>query len=285
MNLRQYLRGLGLGIIVSTLIVSAGKSGRAAELSNDEIKARAKQLGMVDSDEMLLSKAQSLAKETEDKDRAEKEKKEKETMEPVSGNEASDEKDKDEPAVSENEVSGNRTSVSSEKTGKASSADEGMIEGSFLGAGAGSSDPKDAVKTQNTQKDSSGAKASGNDVSAAKPSEDGEERRQTVTVAELESRNSDAGRAAGNGEKVEEARPADEGSVKPAAKPVSVTIVKGESSTAVAKKLQNAGVINDAAQFDSYLCLNGFDRKLVTGAHSIPAGASAREVAEIITGR
>ena len=32
MNLKQYLRGLGLGIIVSTLIVSAGKNGRAAEL-------------------------------------------------------------------------------------------------------------------------------------------------------------------------------------------------------------------------------------------------------------
>jgi len=36
----MYLRGLGLGIIVTTLIVSAGKSGRAAELSDEEIKRR-----------------------------------------------------------------------------------------------------------------------------------------------------------------------------------------------------------------------------------------------------
>ena len=42
MKLKHYLRGLGLGIIVSTLIVSAGKSGRAAELSNEEIKEKAK---------------------------------------------------------------------------------------------------------------------------------------------------------------------------------------------------------------------------------------------------
>ncbi len=126
MNLKQYLRGLGLGIIVSTLIVSAGKNGRAAELSNDEIKARAKQLGMVDRDELLRSQAQSLAKETEKRDRAEKEKNEQK-----------------EPAASENAVSENKTPVSGAKAGNSSSGDEGMMEGSFLGAGAGSSDPKE----------------------------------------------------------------------------------------------------------------------------------------------
>ncbi len=115
-------------------------------------------------------------------------------------------------------------------------------------------------------------------------------KQETVTVSELESRNSDAGRASGNEDRVEEVLQVKENAPKEnvpktEAEPASVTVVKGESSTAVAKKLQNAGVISDAAQFDSYLCLNGFDRKLVTGAHTIPAGATAREVAEIITGR
>lgn len=283
MNLKQYLRGLGLGIIVSTLIVSAGKSGRAAELSDEEIKAKAKQLGMVESDEMLLSEAQSLSKETEDKDRAEKKRQEKEAMEPAAS----------ENEISENEVSENKTSVSGADAKKASPKDESMMEGSFLGAGAGSSDPRETAKTKQSQNgvSANGSFAARQDGPSERETgpafEPGEQ--DTLTVAELESRNSDAGRASENEERAEEAVPARESEPKPApaaaTASASVTIVKGESSTAVAKKLQNAGVISDAAQFDSYLCLNGYDRKLVTGAHTIPAGATAREVAEIITGR
>ncbi|MBO4374017.1 MAG: hypothetical protein J5829_02820 [Lachnospiraceae bacterium] len=276
MKLKHYLRGLGLGIIVSTLIVSAGKNGRAAELSNDEIKAKARQLGMVEEDEMLLSEAQSLAKQAEEKDREQKNKEENKqtdegSMEPVSEN------------GSEKNVP-----VSTDSASNNSQRDEGTMEGSFLGAGAGSSDASEKTSQKETSQNSvTESRPSENRPSESKPSESKPEKQEKVTVEELENRNSDAGRASGNEERVAEVKKPEEETQQPVkvSAPVSVTIVKGESSTAVAKKLQNAGVITDAAQFDSYLCLNGFDRKLVTGAHTIPAGATAREVAEIITGR
>ena len=72
MRLKHYLRGLGLGIIVTTLIVSAGKRGSAAELTDEEIKVKARALGMVEEDELLLSQAQDLAKEAAENDDAAK---------------------------------------------------------------------------------------------------------------------------------------------------------------------------------------------------------------------
>ncbi len=279
MKLKHYLRGLGLGIIVSTLIVSAGKSGRAAELSNEEIKEKAKQLGMVDENEMLLSQAQSLAKEAAQKDDEKKAQQKDDSMEVVSDN-ASEKKETISADSQKNTESENKAVISSGSAKSDSSDDDGLMAGSFLGAGAGSAETfKKQLKPEPQKEEKKEEK---------KEEEKPEETAETVTVAELESRNSDAGRASENEKTVNEAsNEQNDTTSRPAvnSSPVSVTIVKGESSTAVAKKLQNAGVITDAAQFDSYLCLNGFDRKLVTGAHTIPAGASARDVAEIITGR
>ena len=47
MKLRSYLRGLGIGIIVTALLM--GISLKKPEMSDEEIKAKAKQLGMVES--------------------------------------------------------------------------------------------------------------------------------------------------------------------------------------------------------------------------------------------
>ena len=47
MKLKYYLRGLGIGIIVTTVILMISFSGRSESLTDDEIIARAKQLGMV----------------------------------------------------------------------------------------------------------------------------------------------------------------------------------------------------------------------------------------------
>lgn len=53
MNLKYYLRGLGIGIIVTALIMGMRAGGKES-LSNAEIKERAKALGMVEEESMLL---------------------------------------------------------------------------------------------------------------------------------------------------------------------------------------------------------------------------------------
>lgn len=48
MNLKIFLRGLGLGIVLTAIIMTVASSGRRETLTNDEIKAKAKELGMIE---------------------------------------------------------------------------------------------------------------------------------------------------------------------------------------------------------------------------------------------
>ena len=48
MKLRMYLRGLGLGMIVAALVLSFGLKDNKKTLTDSEIKARARELGMVE---------------------------------------------------------------------------------------------------------------------------------------------------------------------------------------------------------------------------------------------
>ncbi len=49
MNLKYYLRGLGLGIIITAVIMGLATGGKREALTNEEIIARAKSLGMVEN--------------------------------------------------------------------------------------------------------------------------------------------------------------------------------------------------------------------------------------------
>ena len=69
----------------------------------------------------------------------------------------------------------------------------------------------------------------------------------------------------------------------PAGETVTLVIGSGESSTTVSKNLKKAGIVEDAAAFDRFLCNNGYDKKIITGTYEIPYGASEEEIAKIIT--
>ncbi|MBP9996756.1 MAG: hypothetical protein KBT19_05700 [Lachnospiraceae bacterium] len=73
MKLRYYLRGIGIGIIVATAICLCAGSGKKATMTDAEVKARAKQLGMteagllselneesIESEAMTVAEAQSV---------------------------------------------------------------------------------------------------------------------------------------------------------------------------------------------------------------------------------
>lgn len=65
----------------------------------------------------------------------------------------------------------------------------------------------------------------------------------------------------------------------------SIQIVRGDTSTSVAKKLEKAGIILDAAEYDRYLCTNGYDRSIVCGEFVIPETYSNEDIAKLITGK
>ena len=62
-------------------------------------------------------------------------------------------------------------------------------------------------------------------------------------------------------------------------------IQAGDSSYQVAYRLQQAGLVADARDFDNYLCSKGYDRKLKTGSYEIPETATEEEISEILYGR
>ncbi len=69
MKLKYYLRGLGIGIMVTTLILTLSSGVKKTEMTDAEIKERASELGMVDEKSMLLSEAEKLADGSESDDR------------------------------------------------------------------------------------------------------------------------------------------------------------------------------------------------------------------------
>ena len=67
------------------------------------------------------------------------------------------------------------------------------------------------------------------------------------------------------------------------AEEVTIVVRSGESSYTICKKLEQAGLITSASDFDTYLYLNGYDRKLRAGSFVIPADASQESIADILT--
>lgn len=59
MNLKYYLRGLGIGIVVSTIIVGIAANNRTNTPSDEEIRQRAKELGMVEATGILADEVPS----------------------------------------------------------------------------------------------------------------------------------------------------------------------------------------------------------------------------------
>lgn len=62
-------------------------------------------------------------------------------------------------------------------------------------------------------------------------------------------------------------------------------IANGSSSSSVSLLLKKGGLIDNAEDFDKYLCQNGYDSKICAGIHKIPEGADFESIAEIITTR
>ena len=61
---------------------------------------------------------------------------------------------------------------------------------------------------------------------------------------------------------------------------IRFVISSGQGSDVIAANLQKAGLIDDAAAYDDFLCEKGYDKKLRAGEHVIHAGADKEEIAK-----
>lgn len=64
---------------------------------------------------------------------------------------------------------------------------------------------------------------------------------------------------------------------------ITVSVVSGDSSWSVAKRMEEAGLVESAKEFDQYLCQNGYDKRISVGTYEISQTATLEEMAKKIT--
>ncbi len=225
MERKYYLRGLGLGIIITAIIMGFAGKGKPA-MTDEEIMQRAKELGMIENT-MLAEPVQETA--------------------PADTAKASDEKT----VNTETESDTAKTADTEAKTDTARPSD--------------AETKLDTAKASDIEAKTDTVKASDSETKSdtAKPT-DAEAKADTTESSDTET-NTDTTKPSATGAQ-------------------SITIVNGDSSVSVAAKLEQAGLISSASSYDSYLCSNGYDKKIRPGDYSIPADAGDEEIARIITG-
>ena len=237
MNLKYYLRGLGVGIVVTSLILGIGLGSRKETLSNEEIKERARELGMV---EESITVAEAAAQKEEEAQEAEV------TVAPVPEENA--ESDAEPIVNAEPEVS-SEPAVSTGAAPGVSSEPEVSSEPAVSTGAAPEASEKPNVSAASEPAASTAPEAGGKLEEGVKPlADEAEEDNGTAPEKEI----------------------------------VDITINPGEGSYVISQKLEQSGLIDDAAEYDAYLCDNGFHTKLRAGVHKIPMGSTREEIAKLL---
>ncbi|MCR5001785.1 MAG: hypothetical protein K6A71_08335 [Lachnospiraceae bacterium] len=246
MKLKSYLRGLGTGLFVSAVLMGIATSGRVRELSDAEIKQRAAALGMVEEEKVLVKPSTEDVQEPEPAANAGAEEKE-----AADNKKASDNKEavKDADGSKEIQPADNKSEENSEEI-----RDEEKPE------------VKEEEAIEETPEEE-------------KPEE------ETVDSDEIRDSKEDlamGGRNKSSNEKVTGLKNSSE--ELGYNEYFTIQIASGSTSETVSGLLKRGGAIEDAAEFDDYLCENHYDKKITPGLFKIPVGADYKQIAEIITG-
>ena len=285
MKMKMYLRGVGTGVVCTAIIMGLAL-GRNKTMSQEEIMAKAKEYGMVDASEMASQVAKAKA----------------DALSEANAKIAVMKEENKDTASSSQDAAGSGSSVSSGSTvnsdpnpqvmGASRAGSQGTVkdvsshpEEQTNGSKSSSSVPdrlSSATKnfgSASTTKDASSPSAlstsgnSGNSVisksqEAAGPSNSANTGSSSTSVSASSVSSSTKNAASAS-------------SVKPSGS-IIVTIPRGYGSDQVARALADAGVIEDAPSFNTYLIQNGKDRYVHSGTVQIPRGSSYGEIARII---
>ena len=203
MKIRYYLRGLGLGILFAAVFFLLSDSGSKQTMSDEMIKARARELGMTEN--TVLSDIGTTSVDNEI-------------------------------LPTENEtLSAENETLSTEN---------------------------ETLPVENTSAEATAQEASEASEEAPESSEEASEIAENTDTAQMP-------------QKEEMPSPEEEQNV-------SITVNKGEGSDTVSRRLKEAGLIEDAGEYDKYLMQNGYDKRISAGEHSIPSGADWQEIAQIL---
>lgn len=112
-----------------------------------------------------------------------------------------------------------------------------------------------------------------------------EEQPQTIVEEETVSGEAEKNQTEENEESEPSSEAGDMDSQKQVTDTVRISIVSGDDSGTVARKLQMAGLVGNASEFDAYLMQHGYDKKISVGEKEIAIDATWLEIAEKISRR
>ena len=216
MKLKYQMRGLGIGIIVTAILMGVTTS-HGIPLTDAEIKARALELGMVESNSLKLT-----------------------------------------------DVGGMKT-PEPEHDREQGSGTEGQEPGAE-GAGSGTEGQEPGVEGSGAEGQEPGTEGAGSGTEGQEPGTQGAgSGRHVPEGSESDSSENSSSHVAREGDKI------------------TVIIEPGTDSYDISEVLAAAGLVEDAGEFDAFLCSNLYSRKIVDGTYEIPVGSSEEEIAKIIT--
>ncbi len=220
MKLRYQLRGLGIGMAVTALLMGVA-TGNGASMSDAEIRAKALELGMVEGDSLKLTDiVTSPAPDAMGAPSSE-----------GNGSASQGVGVQSTPSLNNDIMT---TNIPQSVTGSMSTNVPSSAGGSKSGTtGAGSSSADGSISSQGV-------------VSSGNPVEDREE-----------NGGSDA---------------------------VTIVIEQGEIASEICVKLAEAGLIDNALAFETYLCENNWSRTVRDGIYTIPFGTTMEDIAKMIAG-
>ena len=208
MKIRMYLRGLGIGIAVTALVLGIFHR----EIPDEEVISRAQQLGMVREDTSLQSMV-------------------------------SDRTDEEAPAAASETVKEEMPAPESEK--------EAAVPEPEKEPASAPEPEKEETAAVEPQKEAAMPETEKEETAAVEPAKESSTAKSDVITTGT----------------------------------FTIDIAGGSDSVKVCRLLQKGGAIASAEEFDEYLCAHGYDSKITTGRHVIPAGSDYETIAEIITSR
>lgn len=251
MKLRHYLKGLGIGMVVTALILHFSVQAAEPSMTDEEVIARARELGMIENVVLSRNDPALSGASVSGKD-----------IVSTSGDMATDDIDDPEGVDDpQSDEEGSSTDDGSDMTASAGGSD---IDPETSGQG------NDSDVTENG--DAFVGDSAEDDIPPAAGNDDEVEAEPQEGMAGVEVT-----------EPIEPTEPA--GITVPVQNgdTVTVTVYNGDSSVSVAGKLAALGLVSSQAEYDAYLCSHGYDRTIRTGVHVIPVGATEQQIAEIIT--
>lgn len=210
MKLKYYLRGLAVGVILTTIIITIANADNRP-MTDAEVRKRALELGMVESSSLKLTDV-------------------------------------------------------GESTQQPESSPESLPEGKDATV---EPEPSPESKEPTAEPESS--------PESKEPTTEPESSTETTQAASEQESATESVQESGSSSEAENVVDEPAGG-----EPVLITIKSGDSSYTVSKALAAAGLVEDAVEYDNYLCNNGYSRKIRTGTYEITPGMSYEEIAKII---